>query len=98
MHCSLTSHPEISHTSLVIVHGPSARGRNNRLTDSLLTEGNQFGFKKKLGTDSCIYVLKEIYIYICQSRDCDLVESPTLPVEIAIVISTSRDCDRDLCW
>ena len=32
----------------------------DRLTDSLLTEGNQFGFKKKLGTDSCIYVLKEI--------------------------------------
>ena len=32
----------------------------DRLTDAMITEANQFGFKKKLGTDSCIYVLKEI--------------------------------------
>ena len=31
-----------------------------RIEEYLLTSDNQFGFKKKLGTDSCIYVLKEI--------------------------------------
>ena len=32
----------------------------DRLSEFLYTADNQFGFKKKLGTDSCIYVLKEI--------------------------------------
>ena len=32
----------------------------DRLSEFLHTADNQFGFKKKLGTDSCIYVLKEI--------------------------------------
>ena len=31
-----------------------------RISEYLYTNDNQFGFKKKLGTDSCIYVLKEI--------------------------------------
>ena len=30
-----------------------------RLSGYLLTNPNQFGFKKKLGTDQCIYVLKK---------------------------------------
>ena len=32
----------------------------DRISDFLLTNENQFGFKKRLGTDSCIYVLKEV--------------------------------------
>ena len=32
----------------------------NRLSEYLDTHGNQFGFKPKLGTDTCIYALKEI--------------------------------------
>ena len=32
----------------------------NRMSDVLLTTCNQFGFKSKLGTDTCIYSLKEI--------------------------------------
>ena len=43
--------------------------------------------------------IRDIYIYIyiiCQSRDGNLVELPTLPVEIAIVISTGRDANHDL--
>ena len=40
--------------------------------------------------------LEMTYIYICQSRDGNLVELPTLPVEIAIVISTGRDANHDL--
>ena len=32
----------------------------NRMSDFLLTNANQFGFKKNHGTDQCIYVLKEI--------------------------------------
>ena len=32
----------------------------HRLSGYLLTNPIQFGFKKKLGTDQCIYVLKEI--------------------------------------
>ena len=32
----------------------------NRILDLLSTQPNQFGFKKKVGTDQCIYVLKEI--------------------------------------
>mgnify|MGYP000025958227 CR=1 FL=1 len=32
----------------------------DRLHDLINTKCNQFGFKKKLGTDMCIYVLKEI--------------------------------------
>ena len=32
----------------------------NRMSDVLLTTCNQFGFKSKLGTDTCIYALKEI--------------------------------------
>ena len=31
----------------------------NRMPDVLLTTCNQFGFKSKLGTDTCIYALKE---------------------------------------
>ena len=31
----------------------------NRMSDVLLTTCNQFGFKSKLGTDTCIYALKE---------------------------------------
>jgi len=31
-----------------------------RISDLLLTRPNQFGFKKKHGTDQCIYVMKEI--------------------------------------
>ena len=30
------------------------------MSDVLLTTCNQFGFKSKLGTDTCIYALKEI--------------------------------------
>ena len=30
------------------------------MSDLLITTSNQFGFKSKLGTDTCIYVLKEI--------------------------------------
>lgn len=32
----------------------------NRVSEYLLTNANQFGFKKKHGTDQCIYVLKEV--------------------------------------
>ena len=32
----------------------------NRVTDVLETNDNQFGFKKRHGTDQCIYVLKEV--------------------------------------
>ena len=32
----------------------------NRMSDLLITTSNQFGFKSKLGTDTCIYALKEI--------------------------------------
>ena len=32
----------------------------NRLSDYLLINENQFGFKKNHSTDQCIYVLKEI--------------------------------------
>ena len=32
----------------------------NRLKEYLYTSDNQFGFKKKHGTDMCIYVLKEL--------------------------------------
>ena len=32
----------------------------DRISIYLLTNDNQFGFKKKLGTDSCIYVMKQI--------------------------------------
>ena len=32
----------------------------NRTSEFLLTTCNQFGFKNKLGTDMCIYALKEI--------------------------------------
>ena len=32
----------------------------NRILDLLSTQPNQFGFKKKVGTDQCKYVLKEI--------------------------------------
>ena len=32
----------------------------DRLSEYLDTMGNQFGFKPKLGTDMCIYSLKEI--------------------------------------
>ena len=32
----------------------------DRLSNYVITHANQFGFKRKLGTDSCIYVLKEI--------------------------------------
>ena len=32
----------------------------DRMSDELDTLSNQFGFKKKSGTDLCIYVLKEI--------------------------------------
>ena len=32
----------------------------NRMSDLLTTTSNQFGFKSKLGTDTCIYALKEI--------------------------------------
>ena len=32
----------------------------NRISEYLLTTCNQFGFKNKLGTDMCIYALKEI--------------------------------------
>ena len=31
----------------------------NRISDLLVTHPNQFGFKKKHGTDQCLYVLKE---------------------------------------
>ena len=31
-----------------------------RMSDLLITTCNQFGFKSKLGTDTCIYALKEI--------------------------------------
>ena len=33
----------------------------DRLSEYLDTIGNQFGFKPKLGTDMCIYSLKEIF-------------------------------------
>ena len=36
----------------------------NRMEIYLLTNHNQFGFKKGHSTDQCIYVLKETYIYI----------------------------------
>ena len=32
----------------------------NRISEFLLTTCNQFGFKNKLGTDMCIYALKDI--------------------------------------
>ena len=32
----------------------------NRISSYISTEDNQFGFRKKLGTDTCIYVLKEV--------------------------------------
>ena len=32
----------------------------DRISMYLTTNDNQFGFKKKLGTDTCIYVLKEV--------------------------------------
>lgn len=33
----------------------------SRLSDYLLTHSNQFGLKKKHGTDQCIYVMKELF-------------------------------------
>ena len=39
-----------------------------------------------------------IYIYICQSRDCNLVESQILLVETPIGVSTSRVSDWDFYW
>jgi len=62
----------------------------NRMSDLLLTCHNQFGFKKKLGTDQCIYMLKEIIdaykvlngsIFICfldASKAFDRVNHNTL--------------------
>ena len=38
----------------------SWRGLLNRLEKFVSTSDNQFGFKPKLGTDMCIYALKEI--------------------------------------
>ena len=32
----------------------------NRIHDKLATHDNQFGFKKRMGTDHCIFVLKEV--------------------------------------
>ena len=37
-------------------------------------------------------------IYICQSRDCNLVESQILLVETPIGVSTSRVSDWDFYW
>ena len=42
----------------------------NRLSDVLVTNGNQFGFKPKLGADMCIYVLKEIIDRYRQLNGC----------------------------
>ena len=44
---------------------------------------------KKIVYKKCTIINIISYIYICQSRDGNLVELPTLPVEIAIVISSS---------
>ena len=50
-----------------LLQRPNAAGNFDRLqTDSNIiemymnTNPNQFGFKKKHGTDQCIYVLKEL--------------------------------------
>ena len=37
-------------------------------------------------------------LYICQSRDCNLVESQILLVETPIGVSTSRVLDWDFYW
>ena len=42
----------------------------DRLSSALLTNCNQFGFKPKLGTDVCIYVLKEIIDSYRQLNGC----------------------------
>ena len=42
----------------------------NRLSDVLVTNRNQFGFKPKLGADMCIYVLKEIIDRYRQLNGC----------------------------
>ena len=34
----------------------------NRITNKLLTSSNQFGYKKKVGTDMCLYSIKEILL------------------------------------
>ena len=48
-------------------------------------------------------IFKDIYIYniyigLCQSRDCNLVESQILLVETPIGVSTSRVSDWDFYW
>ena len=42
----------------------------DRLSEYLDTMGNQFGFKKKLGTDMCNYSLKEIIDSCSQLNGC----------------------------
>ena len=42
----------------------------DRLSEYLDTMGNQFGFKPKLGTDMCIYSLKEIIGSYSQLNGC----------------------------
>ena len=42
----------------------------NRMETHLLTQSNQFGFKKKLGTDQCIFALKEIISKYTNNDSC----------------------------
>ena len=42
----------------------------NRMETHLLTQPNQFGFKKKLGTDQCIFALKEIVSKYMNNDSC----------------------------
>ena len=42
----------------------------NRMETYLLTQSNQFGFKKKLGTDQCIFALKELVSKYTNNGSC----------------------------
>ena len=42
----------------------------NRMETHLLTQPNQFGFKKKLGTDQCIFALKELVSKYMENGSC----------------------------
>ena len=63
----------------------------DRLSEYLDTMGNQFGFKPKLGTDMCIYSLKEI-IGSSLSSSFPFVRGEVLPATFSpphlIVFST----------
>ena len=58
------------------------------MSDVLLTTCNQFGFKSKLGTDTCIYALKEM---VENHRSLDgsmFMGSLLMPLKLLIDLNT----------